>query len=387
MLFNAREYFADRQSTLKRNQFGCTIGGPIIRNQLFFFTDFQTSRFDGSTPVTNVVVPNSAFRSGDLSALCTAGFDSAGTCADASQQIRFPGGTALVPFNRVSSSQINSISQRFIDVWPTSTVAGTRPGTNLFSYDRSSDNRTYRFNPRVDYHLSASDRLFGVLHRQWGRQHSQPGIIPGPPGRQIHRQNDYALTTGWTHTLSPASVNDVRFGYMHRIGDRSISAAGLEATLAEAEATDPESPRVAALLNIMGDRQRSEARFSEAAYLYQRSLAIFQKSMGAWHPNVATVSLNLAFAYGAQNRFLEALPHYERALAIFEHVLSPEHSYVTATFDALAALYRQHSSPCRWEWRPRSASARASPAWPEGSRRRRAAPTRSRTPRRRARRN
>src|SRR4029079_14903978 len=36
-LFTAHQYFATKKSTLKRNQFGGTLGGPIIRNKLFFF--------------------------------------------------------------------------------------------------------------------------------------------------------------------------------------------------------------------------------------------------------------------------------------------------------------------------------------------------------------
>src|SRR5262249_44016076 len=40
-LFNARNYFATKNSTLKRNQFGGTIGGPAIKNRLFFFGGYQ----------------------------------------------------------------------------------------------------------------------------------------------------------------------------------------------------------------------------------------------------------------------------------------------------------------------------------------------------------
>ena len=226
---NARNFFEDptqSKNPFSQHEFGGTIGGPILKDKLFFFSDLQVLRLDGSSPSVNHVVPNSAFRSGDLSALCTAGFDSADICADPSQQFRFPGTGQLVPFNRIAASLINPISQGFIDVWPTSTAAGTVPGTNLFSFSRARDNRTTRFNPRVDYQLSASDLVFGVFHRQTGHQTTHPGILAGPAGEQVQRQNDYTLTTGWTHTFGSASLNDFRFGFMHRIGDRSNHGQG-----------------------------------------------------------------------------------------------------------------------------------------------------------------
>ena len=155
----------------------------------------------------------------------------------------------------------------------------------------------------------------------------------------------------------PRNLQLMDGGVAFRIGDRSITAAGLEAALAQAEASEGESPRVAALLNILGDRQRSESRFSEAAGLYQRALTIFQKSMGARHPNVATVSLNLGASYQAQNRSGDAVPHYERALAIFEQALSPEHSYVTVLRRSIvsmaAAPTSSDSTKGRWPNRRR----------------------------------
>src|SRR5437667_5440324 len=86
---SSRNYFEDRskpKNPFDQDEFGGTIGGPLMRNKLFFFSDYQGRRIDASSPVTGVVVPNAAFRSGDLSALCAAGFDAAGVCASASQQ-------------------------------------------------------------------------------------------------------------------------------------------------------------------------------------------------------------------------------------------------------------------------------------------------------------
>jgi hypothetical protein len=226
---NARNFFenpAQPKNPFDQNEFGGTIGGPILRDKLFFFTDVQVVRLDGTSPSVNNVVPNAAFRAGDLAALCTAGFDSAGICANPGQQIRFPGTNDPIPFNQIPASQISAISKRLVEAWPASTAAGSIVGTSLFDYERTRDNRTLRFNPRLDYQLSASDLIFGVLHRQTGRQTARLGILTGPAGEQINRQNDYALTAGWTRTFGPASLNEFRFGFMHRIGDRSNHGQG-----------------------------------------------------------------------------------------------------------------------------------------------------------------
>src|SRR5205814_2989108 len=101
---NARNFFEDpgqSKNPFNQNEFGGTIGGPIVRNKLFFFSDYQGIRGDRSTPVTGVTVPNAAFRAGDLSALCTAGFGQTGACLGASQQVRYPGTNIPVPFNRI----------------------------------------------------------------------------------------------------------------------------------------------------------------------------------------------------------------------------------------------------------------------------------------------
>ena len=41
--FNARNFFAPTRDTLKRNQFGGTIGGPVVKNKLFFFFGYQNT--------------------------------------------------------------------------------------------------------------------------------------------------------------------------------------------------------------------------------------------------------------------------------------------------------------------------------------------------------
>jgi hypothetical protein len=227
---NARNYFEDRaapKNPFDQNEFGGTIGGPIVRNTLFFFSDYQGLRVNGNNPVTGVVVPNAAFRAGDLSALCTAGFDAAGTCASAAQQVRVPGTTMPVPFNRIPPAQISPIAQRFLEVWPAAGAAGRNPGTNELSFTRPNENSVNRVNSRVDYQLSATNQIFGVLHRQWGRSLAYIGNLVAPASEQIGRSDDYAVTLGWSRTFAANLLNNFRFGQMHRIGHRTNPGQGV----------------------------------------------------------------------------------------------------------------------------------------------------------------
>jgi outer membrane receptor protein involved in Fe transport len=225
---NARNFFEDGsrpKNPFEQNEFGASLGGPVLKNSLFFFADYQGFRANGSAPVTGVIVPDDAFRGGDLSALCAAGFDAAGTCLDARRQVRFPGTTTPVPFNRIPAASINPIARSFLALWPTSALPGPNPGTRELRFTRPSENVLHRLNARVDYHISASDQVFGVLHGQFGRRLGYVGILATPEGQQIHRSDDYTLTTGWTRTFSSTLLNNARFGYMRRLGHRTGSGS------------------------------------------------------------------------------------------------------------------------------------------------------------------
>jgi len=75
---NAINYFAPRQDSLKRNQFGGTFGGRIIRDRLFFFGGFQQSNIRQDPSASTAYVPTAAALAGDFSALDGAGCQARG---------------------------------------------------------------------------------------------------------------------------------------------------------------------------------------------------------------------------------------------------------------------------------------------------------------------
>ena len=71
-VFDARNFFAASRDTLKRNQFGGTVGGPVIHNKLFFFAGLQATVTRTAPPTNFGIVPTAAMIAGDFSAYASA---------------------------------------------------------------------------------------------------------------------------------------------------------------------------------------------------------------------------------------------------------------------------------------------------------------------------
>ena len=103
--------------------------------------------------------------------------------------------------------------------------------------------------------------------------------------------------------------------------------------------SDPIILTVAISLNNLAELYRNQGKYDEAEPLYQRALAIREKSLGSDHPDVATSLNNLAVLYSDQGRYDEAEPLYQRALAIREKSLGADHPDVATSLNNLAQLY------------------------------------------------
>ena len=230
--WDARNYFEDpkvRKSPYNYNEFGGTIGGPIIKGKLFFFTDYEGIRQHGDTVGPNTLVPNSLFRSGDLGTLCTGNggsFDSSGICSIGGDQIVDPNTKAAIPFNNVANATtpISAVSQAILAVWPNGGSA-IGIGTNSMTINPPYSNTTNRFNPRVDLNFSQTDHLFTAFHTDYSSGFNYD-IILGPEGKSISRGANYAGTAGWTHTFTATTLNEFRFGWGHHKGDRMPFGVG-----------------------------------------------------------------------------------------------------------------------------------------------------------------
>jgi len=86
-------------------------------------------------------------------------------------------------------------------------------------------------------------------------------------------------------------------------------------------------------LNNLAELYRSQGRFNDAEPLYQRALAIFERTLGLDDPDITPALNNLSSVYGNQSR---AEPFYQRPFAIGGKVLGPDHLDIADSLNNLA---------------------------------------------------
>ncbi len=195
--FDARNFFARETEKLKRQQFGATLGGPLMRKRTFFFASYEGMR-EKQGLVFNNTVPTAAMRAGDYSA-------SSRIIHDPVTRLPFPGN--VIPANRLSAQAL-----AFAKLVPDpNTAAGTFSWAPVRQLD--SDQVTVR----IDHTISNSTRIFGRYSFHDQRQ-TDPNAYPalGDAALSTRGQN---VVLSMNNTLGATLVHDVRFSYVPSVVD------------------------------------------------------------------------------------------------------------------------------------------------------------------------
>ena len=229
---DAKNYFDDPTLPIpafKQNQFGGTLGGPIIRNRTFFFVDYQGTRIRQSQTDLSIV-PSMAERTGNFKDLLTGqinpatGFDygqifDPATTNGSLQRQPFAGN--IIPANRLDPAALN-----VINLFP----APNRPGQAFnFLYNPVLSNNQDSFDVRVDHQLTPKDSFFGTF--SYGNvSNLRPDPFPGLAGGGTFsgNVNNLARSAGLSdvHTFSPNKINEIKLGYTRYVVEATPNFAG-----------------------------------------------------------------------------------------------------------------------------------------------------------------
>ena len=230
------------------NQFGGTVGGPIKKNKIFAFGDYQGQRAHvGGTASDRVLT--AAERTGNLSDLgrniydpyqvsdplthCNVILNAAGqpTPAGLAQRTRFPG-------NVIPACRLSPQIQNLLKLLPTGATLADPTLPNFFGSGSNILNAD-NFDARGDYVLNSKTQVFGRYSYQKFLR-SGPGLfgavaggaaLPADSGGQFagtSQVRNQSLATGFDYTFSPTLLTDFRFGYMRYHVD--VAPGGLGTT-------------------------------------------------------------------------------------------------------------------------------------------------------------
>jgi hypothetical protein len=210
------------RAAVRWNNFGGTVGGPIIKDKLFFFVDYQGSRDDTPTSVQTTTVYTAAERQGNFSQLLTT--------ADPIQlynpfSVNAAGNRAPFPGNIIPSSLFSPAASKIL----TSTYYPQPINGNLlnnYQYGQNTYINGDQGDVKIDYNISDKDRFYGRYSQSI---YNNPVINTFP---LIYNQfTNIPTNTGvidWTRTISPSLVNEARFGVNYVLNDNGAATASLK---------------------------------------------------------------------------------------------------------------------------------------------------------------
>jgi hypothetical protein len=193
-----------KKPTVRWNMFGGTLGGPIIKDKLFFFVDYQGQRFDHPASSHFMTVFTNAERGGDFSDLY--GTDSKGNVTG---QLVNPVTGTPYPNNQIPVSQRNIVATNLFasKYYPTPINSQT---TNNAIYTTTSAFNADQGDVKVDYTLTQNDRFEGRYSQAYQNDPSSNSLLIQGNGF-VHAPVHNVVGT-WTHTFGPSLLNEARFG-------------------------------------------------------------------------------------------------------------------------------------------------------------------------------
>jgi Carboxypeptidase regulatory-like domain/TonB-dependent Receptor Plug Domain len=207
---DATPTFATSKVPFKRNQFGGTFGGPIKKNKLFFFGDYQGLRQDTPLGTDFASVPTALMRQGNFSELLNpalSGLSAPVVIHNVATGAPFPG-------NVIPASMQNQVGLKYLNAYPLPNISGKVQQN--FEIQRQNIQNFDDFDIRGDWVATQSDQVFMRFSFAQDPETTTTRLPPNLPagfGSGSQFTDARGATVGYTHIFSPTWLNDLRLGF------------------------------------------------------------------------------------------------------------------------------------------------------------------------------
>jgi len=265
---DARNYFSPTRGSFNQNQFGATLGGPVTRNKIFFFSDYQGTRQTQGVDTGRIVVPSALDRSGNLSDLSSSFYTTElvngqpvvvpvlvtgpAWASTLSQNFRyavyvgepyyFPGCTntnyspgtttaCVLPTLQIPTSAWSAPAQHLLQYIPAPNQSGNYFATSVNDQTLHDNKGALRLDANTRWGLFSSYYFLDDFSQDNPYPTAQGGAnVPGFNALNLGRAQ--LLNLGNTRTLGGTAVNEFRFSYLRDSNDLGRPQGGLGVSLA-----------------------------------------------------------------------------------------------------------------------------------------------------------
>ncbi len=347
---DARNYFDPIQKgKYRQNEFGGSIGGPILRDKTFFFADYQGNRVRQAAPILSIV-PTDAQRISHI--FTNPIFNPVPALAAANASTRTSYYNAAMGAYLIPAAQISPIGQAILNLYPSALPAGS-PGLSTGYNYTSSPTRSLNddeFDVRLDHQVAAKDRVFARFSWDDAGQFNPSGL-PGFGAKSSFtsttnfrtRARNFALSE--THVFSSRVVNQAAagcnrdFNVIRGFGYGTSKAASLGIT--GANLGDLTTSGMT-LINITGFNPIGDRNYSP----YQGGTNVFHyfDSISVVHEN-HTMVFGFDFRAMQNNGLGETYLHGQLAFTKNFTAYSPSTTFAATITDPVSGITGANGSP------------------------------------------
>src|SRR5438094_172808 len=217
---NARPYFSPSKAQNIINDFGASVGGPVIRNKTFFFGTFEALRQRQSTIVTPSL-PTVKMRRGDFSELLA---------RSPATVVRDPVSGQPYPGNVIPVAELNSAALKWQDTFfPPPNFGAPDLFVANFRAAYPSGNRQDQFDIRMDHYFSSRNTFYARVSYRRNEPHAlDSGLPPDITGYRVQVRNGRLAAISDTLTISPRLINEFKAGFSRNLNPREGVLKGQE---------------------------------------------------------------------------------------------------------------------------------------------------------------